>query len=63
MARLAPYEAECARKDGVITVLREEVEAMQKQLEQLQKWQATILGSTSVEVAALFSSLLYLMPG
>ncbi|KAM3824218.1 coiled-coil domain-containing protein 27 [Vipera latastei] len=49
LARLAPYEAECARKDGVITVLREEVEAMQKQLEQLQKWQATILGSTSVE--------------
>lgn len=59
LARLAPYEAECTRKDAVIAVLREEVEAMQKQLEQLQKWQATFLGSTSVEVAALsfFASL------
>ncbi|XP_029140498.1 coiled-coil domain-containing protein 27 [Protobothrops mucrosquamatus] len=59
LARLAPYEAECTRKDAVIAVLREEVEAMQKQLEQLQKWQATFLGSTSIEAAEWgFSQLL-----
>ncbi|XP_063001227.1 coiled-coil domain-containing protein 27 [Elgaria multicarinata webbii] len=37
LARLATYEAECARKDDVISVLREEVEAMQQQLDQLQR--------------------------
>ncbi|XP_044301406.1 coiled-coil domain-containing protein 27 [Varanus komodoensis] len=35
LARLATCEADCARKDEVIAVLREEVEAMQKQLDQL----------------------------
>ncbi|XP_067328881.1 coiled-coil domain-containing protein 27 [Anolis sagrei] len=33
LSRLASCEAECARKDDVISILREEVEAMQKQLQ------------------------------
>ncbi|XP_042333707.1 coiled-coil domain-containing protein 27 [Sceloporus undulatus] len=37
LARLASCEAECARKDDVISILREEVETMQKQLDQLQR--------------------------
>ncbi|XP_060550198.1 coiled-coil domain-containing protein 27 [Pantherophis guttatus] len=52
ITRLAPFEAECIRKDGVIAVLREEVQAMHKQLEQLLKWQASILGRTSEEKRA-----------
>ncbi|XP_026578760.1 coiled-coil domain-containing protein 27 [Pseudonaja textilis] len=52
VARLAPFEAECIRKEAVITVLREEVQAMQKQLEQLQKWQATVLEGISEEKRA-----------
>ncbi|KAM6434418.1 coiled-coil domain-containing protein 27 isoform 3-T8 [Liasis olivaceus] len=42
LARLSPFEAECIRKEGVIAVLLEEVQTMQKQLDQLQKQQAAI---------------------
>ncbi|XP_058017073.1 coiled-coil domain-containing protein 27 [Ahaetulla prasina] len=52
VARLAPFEAECIRKEEVIAVLREEVQAMHKQLEQLLKWQASVLESTSEEKRA-----------
>ncbi|XP_070615177.1 coiled-coil domain-containing protein 27 [Erythrolamprus reginae] len=49
VARLAPFEAECLRKEEVIAVLREEVQAMQKQIELLQKWQVSVSERSSEE--------------
>ncbi|KAJ7306465.1 hypothetical protein JRQ81_009819 [Phrynocephalus forsythii] len=49
LARLSSQEAESARKDEVIAVLREEVEAMQKQLDQFRRGSFGSPGQTPEE--------------